>query len=237
MMTRRGALGLLGGAAAMVAGGSMWWKFNYPIHAWNQKLTVTVMTPKGEVSGSSVVGVSWKKNLFSGGWGGALFHLTLRGEATTIDLGGGQFLFAILGYQDSQEPNNTGIIPLKLFRQRLPLESADDYWSADTFKRVQAARGRGPAALPQTLYPRFLRFRDIRDPTTVELVDPNDLAKSFGPGVRLERVTIEITDDAVTRRIRNTLPWLSREIGWFRLNGGGNMPPIGPKNLIDIDAL
>lgn len=73
---------------ALALGAVMWWKINYPTYAWNQKLTVTVSTPRGEVSGSSVVAVSWAGNFFSGGWGGPPFHLTLRGEATTVDLGG-----------------------------------------------------------------------------------------------------------------------------------------------------
>ena len=89
--------------AVVALGGFMLWKINYPTYAWNQKLTVTVSTPRGEVSGSSVVNVSWNKNFFSGGWGGALFHLTMRGEATTVDLGGGQFLFAVLGYHGSKQ--------------------------------------------------------------------------------------------------------------------------------------
>jgi hypothetical protein len=214
------------------------WKIRYPTYAWNQKLTVTVATPRGEVSGSSVVAVSWTENFFSGGWGGALYHLTLRGDATTVDLGGGQFLFALLAYEHSQEPHSTGMIPLKLLRQKLPNQSDDDYWAPDTFKRVQAALGRGPITLPQKLYPRFLRFRDIKDSTTAELVDPDNLAESFGPGVRLVRVTIEITDEAVTRGIRNVLPWLSRNVEWFRLNvDDPNMPPLGPANLVDIDTL
>ncbi len=217
--------------AVLAAGAIVWWKLNYPIYSWNQKLTVTVSTPQGEVSGSSVVSVSWAKNFFSGGWGGALYHLSLRGDATTIDLGKGQFLFAILGYQHSQETQCTGLIAPKLFGDEKL------YWSPDTFRQVQAAKGRGPVALPQRLYPRFLRFRDIKDPATAELVDPDDLAKSFGPGFRLVRVTIEITDDAVTRGIRNILPWLSRQVGWFRLNAGPDLPPIGPANLIDIDTL
>jgi hypothetical protein len=172
------------------------------------------------------------KNFFSGGWGGALFHLTMRGDATAVDLGGGQFLFAILAYEHSQEPRSTGVIALKL------LGDENIYQSSDSFKRVQAARGRGPIVLPQKLYPRFMRFRDIKDSTTAELVDPDNLAKSFGPGVRLVRVTIEITDEAVTRGIRNILPWLSRQVGWFRLNADDpNMPPLGPANFIDIDTL
>jgi hypothetical protein len=227
--------------AAFAVGAVMWWmlwKINYPTHAWNQKLAVTVSTPRGEVSGSSVVAVSYTKNFFSGGWGGALFHLTLRGDATAVDLGGGQFLFALLAYEESEEPHSTGMIPLKLLRQKLPNQSDDDYWPPDAFKRVQAARGRGPITLPQKLYPRFLRFRDIKDPATAELVDPYNLAKSFGPGVRLVRVTIEITHEAVTRGIRKVLPWLSPHVDWFGLSKGNpNMPSLGPANLIDIDNL
>jgi hypothetical protein len=221
--------------AALALGGFMLWKMNYPTHAWNQKLTVTVSTPRGEVSGSSVVAVSWSKAFFRGE--GALYRLTMRGDATAVDLGGGQFLFALLAYEDSQEPQSTGMIPLKLLRQKPPLQSDDDYTDPDTFNRVQAARGRGPITLPQKLYPRFLRFRDIKDPTTAELVDPDNLAKSFGPGVRLVRVTIEITDEAVTRGIRKVLPWLSRNVGWFPLNTVPNVPPLGPANFIDIDTL
>ena len=73
---------------------------------------------------------------------------------------------------------------------------------------------------------------------TAEIVDPDDLAKSFGPGVRLVRVTIEITGEPVTRGIRKVLPWLSPKVRWFRLGvGDPNMPPLGPANLIDIDNL
>jgi hypothetical protein len=216
--------------AAFVLGVVVLWKIRYPTYAWNQKLTVTVSTPRGEVSGSSVVAVSWTENFFSGGWGGALYHLTLQGDATAVDLGGGQFLFALLAYEHSEEPHSTGMIPLKLL--------SGDAYVPDAFKRVQAARGRGPITLPQKLYPRFLRFSDIMDPKTAELVDPDNLAKSFGPGVRLVRVTIEITDEAVTRGVRKVLPWLSRNAEWFGLSKGNpNMPPLGPPNLIDIDNL
>ena len=116
--------------AALALGAVMWWKINYPTYAWNQKLTVTASTPGGEVSGSSVVAVSWTKNFFSGGWGGALYHLTMRGDATTVDLGGGQFLFAMLGYFRSEETHCTGLVALKL------LGDEKLYWAPGTFKRV-----------------------------------------------------------------------------------------------------
>ena len=55
---------------------------------------------------------------------------------------------------------------------------------------------RQPHPLPRTIrivvddvpdYPWFLRFRNVRDPVTVEEVDPDDLARSFGPASRCVR--------------------------------------------------
>lgn len=129
------------------------------------------------------------------------------------------------------------MIPLKLLRQKLPLQSDDDYRAPDTFNRVQAARGRGPITLPQQLYPVFLRFRDIKDRTTVERVDPDNLAKSFGPGVRLVRVTIEITDEPVTQGTTKVPPWLSRKsVGYLPVPMSPDLP-LDDFNFIDIDTL
>jgi hypothetical protein len=64
------------------------------------------------------------------------------------------------------------------------------------------------AELPSALLPMLVRFRDIKDPRSVEGVSPDNLAASFGPGVRLRRATIEITRDRVTTGIGQTLPWL-----------------------------
>ena len=55
----------------------------------------------------------------------------------------------------------------------------------------------------------LLRFGDLADPKSVARVDPNDLAASFGPGVKLVRATIEITDDPVTTGIEKRLGWVA----------------------------
>ncbi|MCA9468988.1 MAG: hypothetical protein KC643_26590, partial [Nitrospira sp.] len=39
---------------------------------------------------------------------------------------------------------------------------------------------------------------DLTDPKTVQKVDPENLAATFGPGVELKRITLEITDEPVT---------------------------------------
>ena len=47
----------------------------------------------------------------------------------------------------------------------------------------------------------ILTFDDITDPGTLRLVDPADLAASFGPGVRLVSVTLAITAAPVTEGV------------------------------------
>jgi hypothetical protein len=53
-----------------------------------------------------------------------------------------------------------------------------------------------------------VRFGDMADPRTVAAVDPANLAASFGDGVALSRVSVEITTDPVTRGIEKKLGWL-----------------------------
>ena len=55
---------------------------------------------------------------------------------------------------------------------------------------------------------KLLRFRDITDPATVELVDPDNLSASFGKGYTLKRVTYQVTNDPVTKGMDERLPWL-----------------------------
>ncbi len=50
----------------------------------------------------------------------------------------------------------------------------------------------GTKALSFAELPILVRFRDINDPTSVERVDPDNLAASFGPGVTLVNASIEI---------------------------------------------
>jgi len=62
--------------------------------------------------------------------------------------------------------------------------------------------------LPLKDLPVLVRFRDPKDPTSVELVDPLNIAASFGSSVTLTRASVEITDDPVTKGIEARLPWL-----------------------------
>jgi hypothetical protein len=48
----------------------------------------------------------------------------------------------------------------------------------------------------------------LADPKSVEAVAADALEKSFGPGTKLRRITVQITDDAVTSGIGKRLAWL-----------------------------
>jgi hypothetical protein len=52
-------------------------------------------------------------------------------------------------------------------------------------------------------------FADIADPLSVQLVDPDDLAATFGTGFALRKVTGQVTDEPMTLgRVEPVLSWL-----------------------------
>jgi len=57
-------------------------------------------------------------------------------------------------------------------------------------------------------YPILVTFDALDDPRSVRLVDPRDLAASFGDGVRLVAIVVALTDDPVTKRLKRRLHWL-----------------------------
>jgi hypothetical protein len=65
-------------------------------NSWHQKLTVTVSTPTGEVSGSSVskVGISFAEDAWLAP--GYAYSAEQTGEAVVVEVSRGKFLFALL---------------------------------------------------------------------------------------------------------------------------------------------
>lgn len=58
-----------------------------------------------------------------------------------------------------------------------------------------------------TRCPFMVIFRDINDPTTVEVVEPTDLAKNYGAGVRMLPISVQLTDDPVTTGVTERFNW------------------------------
>lgn len=175
------------------------WNFYYPTYSWGQKTTVTVMTPEGERSGSAVVQVSWKDSpdILPDA---PHLHSEIRGEATVVNLGNGKYLFALLKGAERRG--------LAMFggREELPTATVS---LLPLVKATAASRGES-REVPPIYRPLLVTFADITDPASVQRVDPDNLAASFGPGYALTSITLAIIDEWVTKgRVDAVLGWLS----------------------------
>ncbi|WP_417411863.1 hypothetical protein [Hoeflea sp.] len=166
--------------------------------SWRQKVTITVATPNGEVSGASVMEISWSGGIpfIVGDARGGGFKLT--GEAPVLQLGNGRYLFALIKGMDS-----------KLLYQ---LRNKDGRGASMNDNRRAILGLKEPLVLPVEAYPLLVTFADIDDPASVARVDPDDLAAHFGPGYALSTITIAITDEPVTKgRVEAVLGWIDSD--------------------------
>lgn len=174
----------------------------YPSYSWHQKMTIEVETPEGLVSGSSVVAVKWSSQpeLLAEI---QPFYNEMHGEAVVVALPDGKYIFARLGnYRNESYTQNlaTQILYDTTKRER----------SKEAFRRV--TKHDEPMLVPQKLYPPLVTFTNVNDPTTVKHVDLDDLAATFGEGYSLKSITLEITDEPVTRgRVEEVLNWLFKD--------------------------
>lgn len=176
--------------------------------SWNQRLTLVVETPQGEVRGSAVTEVS--VTCFAGGEpiSGREVSYDLTGEAAVVEVLPGRYLFALIS-------------------------GSEELFAAAAKERFKGMR-RGqwlflipgqtePVTLTGDLIPMLVAFDDITKPETVRRVNPKDLVAVFGEGVRLKAMTLEITEEAVTEgRVEGVLGWLDdpryvKNPGWAAL--------------------
>ena len=205
---------------AVIWGGISWVDFYYfPEFTWRQRMTVQVVVDGEIVSGSSVIenrvrlSPSWDISQHSR-------HPSLVGEAVAVDLGERGYLFALLRSETSVDH------PKSLALRRYPeifhdargrlLPTSDPFDSP--YHVLQ--RQRDTREIPRDDYPMLVTFTDINDPKSVQLVDPDDLAATFGAGVSLKRITLEITGDPVTEKIAILMPWFEDyRQNQYRLDG------------------
>lgn len=178
------------------------------------RLTVEVETPQGLRAGSSVIEVEQNLGRSAASPANSQIYRKVRGEAVAVDLPDGQTLYALLRSENNVDwassivqalsPSVEGESFEERFDNVLLLEAPVEVprvWTEDGLMKGKSA------------YPMLVTFGDEADPTSVERVDPDDLAASFGAGVRLKRITVELTDDPVTRGIEERLAWLKNTRG------------------------
>lgn len=176
---------------------------------YRYRLTVEVEIPEGLAAGSSVIEVEQRLVRPGSDPSGIGVERRVRGEAVTVDLPDGRVLFALLRSESANDWAS----------YILPWIAPDVRGESFTEQLDDPLSLKGEIELPKTLpaksilserpgYPMLVTFGDINDPTSIERVDPDDLAASFGEGVTLKRITVQITDDPVTAGIEDRLEWL-----------------------------
>jgi hypothetical protein len=169
--------------------------------SYRYKLTLAVDTPDGVKIGSSVVEVQFHEVSFPAS--GVMKRL--EGEALYLDLGPGtRPLIALL----------TNYIHPKYYAENhwTAYEGPNLYYLLPLYgKRASAsevldnvrllARLRGPRELAPTDLPELVTFADVNDPKSVIEVDPSDLQATLGPRVKWRDISIESTDEPVTKGI------------------------------------
>lgn len=171
---------------------------------WHQKLTVSVMTPEGMKVGSAVTSarIEFPPKWTGVGDAAGMQRGGVSGEAVVVDLGEGRYLFALLqGY--TEWTAYTAFFPELEGKAMLKKEMFPylDQMVASTGQTRDVSRKH---------YPMLVTFDDINDPASVRRVDPSNLSASFGPGYRLNAVTLSITDEPVTEGVlERVLKWIN----------------------------
>jgi len=172
---------------------------------WRYKMTVEIETPEGIKTGSSVreMGNSASSSFIPEVGNPA----DVRGEAVVLDLGARGVLFALISHKSDHE-----------FYDTFPVPSGKGGATPEGIKYYASlpvgTKGIVNPGMPGG-YPNLVTFKDVNDPKSVTLVQEwertrgqslghqfklkNDrMEEFFGEGVKLKKITIEITDEPVT---------------------------------------
>lgn len=183
----------------------------YPVYRY--RLTVEVDTPEGMKAGSSVIEIrtfkSGSQNLTNAN--GTV--MISSGEAVRVDLGSRGSIYALLRSDDMTSWAHYAMLlslPSPYYELAMDNEKRSDLFNkllGKQFVVPRRFRPNGAIANP-TGYPTLIRFRDEQDSSTIEELDPENLSPQLGQGVKLRKISIELTRDPVTFEIRKHLTWL-----------------------------
>jgi hypothetical protein len=180
------------------------------------RLTMEVMDGDQIRTGSSVIEVEYPiypDGLFPGQNTG---DRQVTGYAVTVDLGQKGLLF--LTFHDgtrseAQERKRfrcllTDIACLPFAAYGTPSRGVDSLFRNQKAALDELLRQNGPREIAFENLPELVRFLNISDKATERIVSPFDLSASFGPGVQLNRVALELTTAPITPEPKTWPGWL-----------------------------
>jgi hypothetical protein len=200
----------------------------YPTYSHRYRLTLEVETPDGLKTGSSVVEASARAqppilvNTPS--------VTDLKGDAVFVDLGkAGSVLALLAAGKEIQAPYGPVYLAIKAFG--VP-NCKEPFCQWREIAHMSGARD-----LPPDLVPALVALSSNGDPNGARFLRPAELETVFGPGYRLKRAWIELTQEPVTHEISTKLPW-ARDRGSLKTFAGALLDSgFSPGGSIDADTL
>lgn len=181
-------------------------------YSWHYKMTVTVETPEGIKIGSAVRKIIVKK-AHPEIQGLNDTRVFVKGEAVIIDLGKRGMVFTLLNPDDSS----------RVFFDTFPGPAGLTLEGLKYYSNLQSAKA---TILPKK-YSEFapmVTFEDPANPKSVIGITGEYFSKYYGPNVKIKKIEIETTDEAMVPRIEKILPWLKELHGGYldgKSSGGG----------------
>ena len=159
------------------------WAFSGYIYRY--RLTLSVEADGNIYVGSSVIQVEVSRGINING-GGTITKSKVTGDVVVVNIGKRGMLFALLSGRNGSAADT---IIYKIF----PI-SGNILGNAaiDRYPGLRIS-----AEVPKDDLPMLVRFRNINDPTTIEQVFVNNIARDFGGGAKLVRSTIDIVSPGV----------------------------------------
>lgn len=210
------------------------WNLMFPSGTWRYKVTVTIQTPEGLKTGYAVreMHVVHVPNILPE----VHSSIDIRGEAVVIDLGKRGVVYAVMGTDEQYTLFNAFLL--------------DGATTPSGIRYYKSLKPGTSVSLDWKHRPMLVTFKNPADPQTVESVyhvttkisPPHDdsdyvvsdtLEKTFGVGVHLKDVTVEITDERVTENIKKKLIWLNELQQTKSRLSGNNSIAITTNNLSD----
>lgn len=150
------------------------------------------------------------------------FYAQAWGEAIAADMGEGRWIFGLLDSVFGIDGDHR-FSPLeeRLLTQLLPdpSPSVEAFTSGQLYEEARALRGE--LDLPERSWPIMVNFEDMSDPSSVQFMPiatrgyrtlpgtpTQSFASALGGGARIERITVEITEQRTSEHLSAILPWL-----------------------------
>ena len=212
-LTRRGMIKSSSSIAGLAALGQACSRSpNYQV---NYRLRIKVVVSGMPFSGSAVENVRWFSGGFLTGFDAiGAFNSVAHAESVVLDLGQDGLLFGLV-FPPQNRPGFQARYIESAFTPEMPpdLLTQDAIRSGAFLHHLTHMTGEYP--IPKDDWPTFVRFNNIAKAQSAQIVYPSDLARVYGPGSSFESASVEITNEPITKRINQVLPWLAHSKGPF----------------------